>query len=195
MANVNLTAEQLAALNAVFVAAGVAQIANAQPAAAITEPVKRYNEALNGIELLFPDKPDEVIRESLKAAGFHWNRKTKVWYVKQSAAAEETANAILAYAKRGGPAPAKAAQPAAQPKPQAPAKPKPGVVALGSHFALNAGFPGELELYTVAKMTDKQVTLKDENGNASRHSLKRTEKGNYYVIIEGRRAPLYTPKA
>ena len=43
------------------------------------------NNAFNGIEITFDGKPAENIREQLKAAGFRWHNKNKLWYAKQSA--------------------------------------------------------------------------------------------------------------
>ncbi|MBX0320142.1 hypothetical protein [Shouchella clausii] len=34
----------------------------------------------NGLELTFSDKPAEEVREHLKANGFRWNKRKKVWY-------------------------------------------------------------------------------------------------------------------
>lgn len=38
------------------------------------------NEAKNGIEIRFPGKPDEDIRQMLKDAGWKWSRFNKCWY-------------------------------------------------------------------------------------------------------------------
>lgn len=43
------------------------------------------NHELNGIELLFGEKPAEEIREKMKAAGFRWHRQKKLWYAKNTA--------------------------------------------------------------------------------------------------------------
>ena len=43
------------------------------------------NNAFNGIEITFGGKPAENIREQLKAAGFRWHNKNKLWYARQSA--------------------------------------------------------------------------------------------------------------
>lgn len=42
------------------------------------------NEALQGIELTFGEKPAEEIREAMKAAGFRWHRQKKLWYAKNT---------------------------------------------------------------------------------------------------------------
>lgn len=43
------------------------------------------NSQFNGIELTFEGKPDEAIRDAMKAAGFRWHRQKKLWYAKKSA--------------------------------------------------------------------------------------------------------------
>lgn len=49
----------------------------------------------NGVEIVFPAKPEQQTIEALKAGGFRYNGKTKVWYHKDTpenrAAAEEIA--------------------------------------------------------------------------------------------------------
>lgn len=40
----------------------------------------RKNEEKNGIEVLFPSKPDAEILTVLKGAGFRWSRFAKLWY-------------------------------------------------------------------------------------------------------------------
>lgn len=42
------------------------------------------NNEFNGIELTFEGKPEESIREAMKAAGFRWHRMKKLWYAKQT---------------------------------------------------------------------------------------------------------------
>lgn len=44
-----------------------------------------FNSQLNGIELVFAEKPAEEIREQLKALGFRWHRQKKLWYAKKTA--------------------------------------------------------------------------------------------------------------
>lgn len=39
-----------------------------------------YNTERNGIELSFPDKPDDAIRAQLKAHGFRWSSNQGIWY-------------------------------------------------------------------------------------------------------------------
>ena len=43
------------------------------------------NEAKNGIEIKFPDKPSDEIRSILKSNGFRWSRRQKIWYTRFSA--------------------------------------------------------------------------------------------------------------
>lgn len=40
------------------------------------------NKALNGIELIFQEKPETDILTILKENGFRWHRKKKLWYAK-----------------------------------------------------------------------------------------------------------------
>ena len=42
------------------------------------------NEALQGIELTFNEKPGEEIREKMKLAGFRWHRMKQLWYAKNT---------------------------------------------------------------------------------------------------------------
>ena len=44
--------------------------------------VWRFNFEHNGIEISFPGKPDETIRDQLKGAGFKWSGRSRVWYAK-----------------------------------------------------------------------------------------------------------------
>lgn len=41
------------------------------------------NNELNGIEIYFDEKPEGLIRDSLKELGYRWNRKKLCWYAKQ----------------------------------------------------------------------------------------------------------------
>lgn len=43
------------------------------------------NEAKNGVEITFPGKPSAAIRSELKATGFRWSGRQKLWYAKQTA--------------------------------------------------------------------------------------------------------------
>lgn len=42
------------------------------------------NDEYHGIEIRFPDKPEEGTREQLKSYGFRWSRFQGIWYAKQS---------------------------------------------------------------------------------------------------------------
>ncbi len=44
----------------------------------------RMNPERNGVEILFSEKPDPATIASLKAHGFRWSPKGKLWYAKQS---------------------------------------------------------------------------------------------------------------
>jgi len=50
------------------------------------------NEEKNGIEISFPEKPDSVILGWLKANGFRWSQRAKVWYKKYTDQDFETVN-------------------------------------------------------------------------------------------------------
>lgn len=66
----------------------------AMPPKAVSEPVKsgsvsesvevRFNQEKNGIEIIFPSKPEPSVIESLKANGFRWSSFSKLWWAKQS---------------------------------------------------------------------------------------------------------------
>lgn len=49
------------------------------PAAADTIRVQ-INPDFNGIEVYFPGKPSEAVRDALKARGWRWHRKKGCWY-------------------------------------------------------------------------------------------------------------------
>ena len=40
------------------------------------------NDALNGIEISFDEKPGDLVRTELKKAGYRWHKVKKVWYAK-----------------------------------------------------------------------------------------------------------------
>lgn len=42
------------------------------------------NKEKNGIEVTFPSVPDSEIRETLKANGFRWSKRLKLWYAKNT---------------------------------------------------------------------------------------------------------------
>ena len=43
------------------------------------------NKELNGIEVIFEDKPAQAVIDSLKNNGFRWHRVKKLWYAKNTA--------------------------------------------------------------------------------------------------------------
>ena len=47
--------------------------------------IVRKNEVKNGVEIKFPDKPSQEIRDRLKIKGFRYSRKLKIWYSKFTA--------------------------------------------------------------------------------------------------------------
>jgi hypothetical protein len=61
------------------------------PTAAQSEPVKvdgvtvRENEERDGVEIVFPAKPSDEVRERMKALGFRWSRPQGLWYAKRTA--------------------------------------------------------------------------------------------------------------
>lgn len=48
------------------------------------EATYTHNTEFNGIEITFDGCPPVEIREDLKACGFRWHRKKKLWYAKQT---------------------------------------------------------------------------------------------------------------
>lgn len=44
----------------------------------------RKNKEKRGIELYFEAKPEEKIRDILKANNFRWHRQKKCWYAKEN---------------------------------------------------------------------------------------------------------------
>ena len=55
----------------------------------------KINEELQGIEIYFPNKPDNQTRSDLKLNGFRWSRFNGCWYTKQSGIAETFANLLV----------------------------------------------------------------------------------------------------
>ena len=43
-----------------------------------------FNDEFNGIEVYFPEKPDEATRDALKADGWRWHRQKGCWYNKNT---------------------------------------------------------------------------------------------------------------
>jgi hypothetical protein len=64
---------------------------DAPPQAPEVEAVKvdgvtvRENEERDGVEIIFPAKPSEEVRERMKALGFRWSRPQGLWYAKRTA--------------------------------------------------------------------------------------------------------------
>lgn len=80
----------------------VAQIGEVSPDpeanGAIDGVVIRRNDVQNGIEVVFPDKPDQSIIEKLKSLGFRWSRANSLWYTKYSEVRERQVRAALGVA-------------------------------------------------------------------------------------------------
>lgn len=61
------------------------------PTVTQSEPVKvdgvtvRENEERDGVEIVFPAKPSDEVRERMKALGFRWSRPQGLWYAKRTA--------------------------------------------------------------------------------------------------------------
>lgn len=53
---------------------------------------KKENKQLNGVELYFAVYPLNGTKETLKKAGFRWNRKKSCWYAKKSTGADRVAD-------------------------------------------------------------------------------------------------------
>ena len=52
------------------------------------------NQECHGLELYFPEKPDEEVLSQLKSARWRYHRVKKCWYAKQNAANQEIAEQI-----------------------------------------------------------------------------------------------------
>ncbi len=55
-----------------------------------------FNQAKNGLQLHFPDKPDEDIRAELKAAGWRWSFRNHCWYHRDTPANRDFAEQFVA---------------------------------------------------------------------------------------------------
>jgi hypothetical protein len=51
-----------------------------KPSASSGGVVLKFNEAKNGLQLHFPDKPSEEIRAEMKAVGWRWSFRNACWY-------------------------------------------------------------------------------------------------------------------
>lgn len=54
----------------------------------------RRNEMRNGIEIVFPSKPEEATREEMKAHGFRWSPRQGLWYTRFESGKWEYAQAL-----------------------------------------------------------------------------------------------------
>ena len=52
----------------------------------------RHNEEKKGIEIIFPEKPDETERLNLKNAGFRWSSRNRLWWAKESPSVSDFIN-------------------------------------------------------------------------------------------------------
>jgi hypothetical protein len=58
-------------------------------------PTLNHNKERNGIELKFPGKPSDAVRQKLKANGFRWSRNQGVWYAKDNEARSRFAETLV----------------------------------------------------------------------------------------------------
>lgn len=58
-------------------------------------PTIRRNEKFNGIEVVFPAKPDQAILDSLKGMGFRWSKFQSLWYAPHTEARLNEVNELL----------------------------------------------------------------------------------------------------
>lgn len=59
-----------------------------------SQAIFNENQALNGLEISFKAKPGAEVIDGLKAAGYRWSMKKKLWYAKKSNKAVEFAKSI-----------------------------------------------------------------------------------------------------
>ena len=52
----------------------------------------RLNEDKKGIEIIFPEKPNEIERTNLKKAGFRWSSRNRLWWAKESPSVSDFIN-------------------------------------------------------------------------------------------------------
>ena len=52
------------------------------------------NQECHGLELYFPEKPDEEVLTQLKSARWRYHRVKKCWYARQNAANQDIAEQI-----------------------------------------------------------------------------------------------------
>jgi len=70
----------------------------------------RINQELDGIEIMFTEKPEAATLDALKSAGFRWHRTKKLWYAKNTAERMALAQAITGGADAPAPIATKAAK-------------------------------------------------------------------------------------
>jgi hypothetical protein len=62
----------------------------------VQRPTWNYNDTKGGVEIRFPAKPADDVRESIRAAGFAWNAYDECWYISRSEAAATFASQLVA---------------------------------------------------------------------------------------------------
>ena len=60
----------------------------------VTGVMVRHNTEQGGVEIIFPSKPNAETLTNIKAAGFRWSSRSKVWYAKYSEAKWATAHTL-----------------------------------------------------------------------------------------------------
>lgn len=88
----------------------------AKPAAPVAKATYTENEAKNGVEVRFKERPDDATLGRLKAAGFRWSKPQKLWYARRALRTLDLAKELAGQK----PEPLPVATPALQPMPEAP---------------------------------------------------------------------------
>ena len=175
-------------------------------------PKKRYNNKLNGVELVFDGKPVEPIRRYVHGLGFNWNKRDKVWWAKFDAASDANGTEAVtriskaltmpeakrdeflngkkqeaeqAPAPAPSPAPVKAEAPAPSP---APAKQAP--LHVGLIFTAVTREGAELDYIAVDYPDGERVKVKDADGKVGSYELHKTDRGRLFIIVNKRPAIL-----
>lgn len=73
---------------------GHEQATTAQAPAAVDGVTMTLNRERNGVELRFPAKPSDAVRDQLKANGWRWSRFSACWYTRDTPAARAFAEAM-----------------------------------------------------------------------------------------------------
>lgn len=55
----------------------------------------RHNFEKKGIEIIFPEKPNEIERTNLKKAGFRWSSRNRLWWAKESPSVSDFINSRM----------------------------------------------------------------------------------------------------